>query len=222
LLSDMETGVFYLFQWSDDVIDIREQFPLDRNVTREIAKEMGVAHPIESSTRTEIVMTTDFLIDVRDGNATRLVARSVKPMQELSKERTLEKQEIDRRYWELQGVDWGILTENEIPKQRVENLRWLHEMQTLKKQTESYPSYWQDKCECFLALLPDAKHKTIKEFLCWLEGSQNFVVGDALKVLRHLAATKKILLDIDVEFSTSAHISALSLNQFKSSVKKVA
>lgn len=221
-LSDLETGAFYLFQWSDDVIDLREQFPLDRNVTREIAKEMGVAHPVESSTQTEIVMTTDFLIDVRGGNETRLVARSVKPMEELSKVRVLEKQEIERRYWELQGVDWGIITENEIPKQRVSNLRWLYEMQTLKNQTASYPSYWQDKCECFLALFPDVKNKTIKDFLFWLEGNQNFVAGDALKVLRHLAATKKILLDIDVEFSTSSQVSVISLNQFKSSVKKVA
>jgi hypothetical protein len=29
-LSDIETAVFYLLDWEDHVLDIREQFPLDR------------------------------------------------------------------------------------------------------------------------------------------------------------------------------------------------
>ncbi|TDR80675.1 hypothetical protein [Paludibacterium purpuratum] len=45
LLSDGETGLFLLFDWEDNVSDIREQFPLDRGVTRQIAVEIGVPHP---------------------------------------------------------------------------------------------------------------------------------------------------------------------------------
>jgi hypothetical protein len=34
LLSDIERDLFYLFDWDEDVEDLREQFPLDREVTQ--------------------------------------------------------------------------------------------------------------------------------------------------------------------------------------------
>lgn len=66
LLSDMETALFLLLDWSDSVTDIREQFPLDRDETRRIATEMGVRHPADAQSKTDIVMTTDFVVDIRE------------------------------------------------------------------------------------------------------------------------------------------------------------
>jgi hypothetical protein len=51
LLSDIECSLFYLLDWNDAVVDIREQFPLDRSATRRIAKEIGVS--IRSMSRHE-------------------------------------------------------------------------------------------------------------------------------------------------------------------------
>jgi len=104
LLSDNERGIFLLLDWSDNVVDVREQFPLDRDITRRIAKEMGVAHPMDPRTRTDIVMTTDFLVDKRVGNKIIEIARSVKSKTDLDDPRTIEKQEIERRYWELKNI----------------------------------------------------------------------------------------------------------------------
>ncbi|MBJ7533034.1 TnsA endonuclease N-terminal domain-containing protein [Rhodomicrobium vannielii ATCC 17100] len=64
LLSDIECGLFYLADWSDTVTDIREQFPLKRDATQRIAAQLGAAHPLDLASRTPLVMTTDFLIDV--------------------------------------------------------------------------------------------------------------------------------------------------------------
>lgn len=45
LLSDMERDYFYIIEYSDDVIDIREQFPLlPLEETILIAKELGIEH----------------------------------------------------------------------------------------------------------------------------------------------------------------------------------
>ncbi|MDP2680778.1 MAG: TnsA endonuclease N-terminal domain-containing protein [Rhodoferax sp.] len=72
---------------------------------------MGVRHPADTQSRTDIVMTTDFVVNVRTGDTITLAARSVKPASELDKARTLEKQEIERRYWHVKGVDWGLVTD---------------------------------------------------------------------------------------------------------------
>jgi hypothetical protein len=200
LLSDMETALFLLLDWSDAVTDIREQFPLNRDETRQIAADMGIRHPVDAQSRTDLVMTTDFLVDMRAGEATKLVARSVKPATELDKNRTLEKQEIERRYWHIKGVDWGLVTDLDLPAQRVKNLRWLHELQSLQNLTESYPGYWRDRCERFLSCLPQATGMSTKQFVQILESTHGFASGEALTVLRHLAANKRIAFDLDVKF----------------------
>ena len=77
LLSDLETGLFLILDWADHVVDIREQFPLDRDVTRMLAAKMGVVHPRDVQTKSDIVMTTDLLVDVRLDGGVSLIALSV-------------------------------------------------------------------------------------------------------------------------------------------------
>ncbi|WP_139990785.1 TnsA endonuclease N-terminal domain-containing protein [Paenibacillus paridis] len=49
-------------------------------------------------------------------------ARTLKCKDDLADKRVLEKFEIEKVYWERQGVDWGIVTENEIPKTLAQNI----------------------------------------------------------------------------------------------------
>ncbi len=222
LLSDNETAVFLLLDWSDAVTDIREQFPLDRELTRRIAAEMGVAHPVDSHSRTDIVMTTDFLVDMRVGNETKLMLRSVKPSVELEDNRTLEKQEIERRYWEIKGEDWGLITDTDLPEQRTKNLRWLHEMQSLEHMVSPYQGYWDDRCTRFLASLSQANSMSIKQFARHMENSQGFGTGEVLTTLRHLAANKVISIDLDAKFDMNASINVIGINPAVVSLKRIA
>lgn len=222
LLSDNETAVFILLDWSDAVTDIREQFPLDRELTRRIATEMGIAHPVDPHSRTEIVMTTDFLVDVRGGANTILMARSVKPITELDNERTLEKQEIERRYWEIKGVEWGLITDFDLPEQRIKNLRWLHEMQSLEHMVSPYQGYWDDRCTRFLASLSQANSMNIKQLARHLEHAQGFGTGEVLTALRHLAANKVISIDLDAKFDMNASINVIGINPAAVPLKRIA
>ena len=87
LLSDLECNFFYLLDWSEPVTDIRERFPLEREATRRIAEGLGINHPIDVATRTPLVMTTDFLIDVVRDERLTLMARTVKMSEDLDKPR---------------------------------------------------------------------------------------------------------------------------------------
>lgn len=210
LLSDIETALFFLLDWSDSITDIREQFPLDRDETRRIATDMGVRHPADTESRTDIVMTTDFVVSVRTDDMATVVARSVKPARNLNDIRTLEKQEIERRYWRNRGNDWGLVTERDLPKQRVKNLRWLHEMQSLEHMSVPDPGYWNDRCDRFLMCLPDAAGMSTRQFVRLLESTHGFATGDGLTVLRYLAANKRISIDLDIQFSMGLPIESFS------------
>ena len=56
LFSDVEWGLFLLLEWARNVIDIREQFPLDRELTLEIAAMLRIRHPVYPGTKVPAVM----------------------------------------------------------------------------------------------------------------------------------------------------------------------
>ncbi len=209
LLSDNERGIFLLLDWSDDVMDVREQFPLDRDITRKIANEMGVVHPMDLKTRTDIVMTTDFLIDTCVGNKTIEIARSVKSKTDLDNPRTIEKQEIERRYWELKNIDWRMFIDTDIPKKRVENLRWLYEMKSLEGLVTPYLGYWQDVCNRLMAALGKVHNVQVKKLIKELEFTQGLKAEDIIAAIRHLGANKVIAFDLDTPFSTNTIITSM-------------
>jgi hypothetical protein len=125
-LSKLERDYFFALEWSPIVRDIREQFPLPREATLRIAERLGIRHPRDPKTKEPVVMTTDFVIDVETGGSTTLKARSIKYSNDLNSLRTLEKLEIERTYWHEQGVEWGIVTECEVPTKLAKNVEWIH------------------------------------------------------------------------------------------------
>ena len=51
LLSDHEWRLFLHLEWCDEVLDIREQFPLDRAATARITESLGLRHPMDVAPR---------------------------------------------------------------------------------------------------------------------------------------------------------------------------
>ncbi|HHB2483407.1 TPA: TnsA endonuclease N-terminal domain-containing protein [Bacillus cereus] len=123
-LSRLEYNYFLLLDFSKDVIDIREQYPLlDLELAMEIAKEKKIKYPTDSKSNTPYVMSTDFIITINENHCEKIIARTVKPSNELEKKRVQEKFEIERCYWEQKNIDWGIITEKDIPLPLVNNLK---------------------------------------------------------------------------------------------------
>ena len=208
LLSDIERDAFYQFDWADTVTDIREQYPLDREYTRRIAADLDIKHPRDAAT--EIVMTTDFLVDIAYEGKLRQLARAVKPASELEKPRVIDKLEIERRYWVQQGVDWGIITERDIPEAIVTNIAWLHPYITLDQLTAPYEGYYQEKARLLLRALPSHPATTLRQFCLAMDQQLAMHVGDSLLLIRHLLARKAISCPMD-----TAITDAWPLRQFQ-------
>jgi len=127
LLSDLERAYLLVCEFSEEVVDIREQFPLlPVESTLAIAKAIGVRYPRYKTTAIPLVMTTDFLLTVKQPNGDfKSVARTIKYQQDLDGKdsvRTLEKLEIERRFWMSQNVDWTIVTEEFFTPDLIKNL----------------------------------------------------------------------------------------------------
>lgn len=129
-------------EWSKKVIDIREQFPLERKKTMKIASEKGINHPFENETQTNIVMSTDFLVTIKNENKVMHIARSIKPSSELEDPRIMEKLEIERQYWEDYNVEWCLIDEKVMYTQFVKNLKYIHGHYYLNEKKEEEMSLY--------------------------------------------------------------------------------
>lgn len=134
-LSDLERYFFYITEWDDKVVNIREQFPiLDRSKTMEIAEMLGYQHPKSKKTNVNAVMTIDFLVIYKDKEGKlKTVARSIKPFNDLfnkkNYKRTLEKLIIEKYYCESIDMEWAVVTSKEINRTLAINLQELRDYQ---------------------------------------------------------------------------------------------
>lgn len=191
LLSSIESQLFYLSEFSDSVIDIREQFPLlPINYTQKIAKIIGVEHPSHPTSGEPIVITTDFLLTIRSEHGIRYQAISVKPEDEVNNQRVLEKIDLERVCWELLNVPFGLFVGNELTRTQSRNIDWatapFREGSTLFSDEQVTAalhtlnigqSFVQDICDLFTA-------STITSH------------DESLTLLRYLIASK--LIDVDL------------------------
>jgi hypothetical protein len=124
-LSKHERRYLYFLEWVDEIVDIREQYPLlPQGRTEEIAQQLGIKHAhVEDQS---VVMTTDFVITLQNSNGLIDVVRTVKPASKLTK-RTLELFEIERRFFKEQGIDWDIILDHRIPQTLISNTEWMYE-----------------------------------------------------------------------------------------------
>ncbi|MBE4082624.1 heteromeric transposase endonuclease subunit TnsA [Vibrio parahaemolyticus] len=125
-MSSIESEFFYIADFSDSVMDIREQFPLlPLNLSQRIASSIGVKHPIHPESKSPIIMTTDFLLTLYKPRIAEPVyqAVAVKPEGKLDK-RTAEKLDIERIWWELLGVEFKLFTGNELTRIQSKNIKW--------------------------------------------------------------------------------------------------
>jgi TnsA endonuclease N terminal len=133
-----------ILEFSERVVDIREQFPLfPLAPIKDVARQRGIRYPLYAQTTVPFVMTTDFVVTVKaDDGSVREFARTVKYADELSKGnkllRTLEKLELERTYWLQRDVDWQIVTEQSVEPVIARNLIWLRGSAAARRSSESY------------------------------------------------------------------------------------
>jgi len=192
LMSNLELSLFYLLDWSDEVLDICEQYPLiDLTQAIEIAEEANIKYPYDPKSGFPYVLTSDFYLETKQGS----MVMSVKPSSELEKLRVREKLEIERRYWTIRGIQWSIMTENEINRTKANNIEWLTQAKDLT--VFGLPEAVQETCcEYFLELYRSACFSFAVLFKA-VETTFGLVAGMGLNIYKHLLYWKRIIFNAD-------------------------
>ncbi|NBD25548.1 TnsA endonuclease N-terminal domain-containing protein [Paenibacillus glycinis] len=195
LSEHFELAHHFQMDWSEDVIDIREQYPLlPLEKTLYIAQKLGIRHPVDPKTKHPIVMTTDMLLTLRNDDVTKFVAHSIKPMNQLNK-RTLEKLQIEKEFFKDDGIEWALITEKQINYDLVKNVEWLHSTKSIYNNSSITKALVdQLQPDLYAAItqsdLPLAKVTLAKD--------QQFALpkGTCIQIVKHLIANRYWVVDM--------------------------
>jgi len=210
LLSNLELSYFYILEWSPIVFDIREQYPLlPLEETIVIAQQCGIRHPTDPKTQEPVVMTTDFFITIPHSIEVIEQARTIKTAKDLQSERTLEKLEIERRYWQNRDIDWGIVTEQEIPQALAKNVDWLHaffRIEDLSPLSETEIRH----IATALTLRMHQGNVVLTDLTVECDNKLGLEPGISLSVSRHLIANRRWLVDMNKPIQPSKSLVLLT------------
>ena len=190
LMSNLELSLFYLLDWSDDVLDIREQYPLlDLTQVIEIAEKANIKYPYDTKSGFPYVLTSDFYLETKQG----VKIMSVKPSSELGKPRVREKLEIERRYWTMCGIKWCVMTENEINRIKASNIEWLAQAKDLT--AFGLSTMMQDSCCKYFLESYHADRYPLAVLIKAVESVFDLITGMGINIYKHLVYWKRIAFD---------------------------
>jgi hypothetical protein len=197
LLSIFELMYFYVLEWSTDVFDIREQYPLlPLEETLAIAQACGIRHPTDPHTKHPVVMSTDFVNTIQQNGKNIDQARTLKHKQELRSKRKLEKLEIERRYWEKRKVDWKIVTEDDIPNVLARNVEWLHQYRHL----EDFSDLTEFTIHQIISVLTKSvceQNVSLRNITLQTDDRLGLEIGTSLSIVRYLLANRSWQVDMN-------------------------
>ncbi|WP_201864439.1 TnsA endonuclease N-terminal domain-containing protein [Microvirga soli] len=199
LLSDNEYRAFLVLWWRDDTIDIREQFPiLDRRETLAIARLLGVRHPVDRSSQTPIVVTTDLLSTHDTIHGQTLAAHAVKETDDLSNARTLEKLEIERTYWMQRGVPWSLMLSADLRNNFTRNLAWIYDPGPHTRGDVMARRADELLAPFLFEAIGSNRNDPVRCICLKMDARLGLTPGRTLACLRRLIAAKRIRAPLDV------------------------
>lgn len=204
LLSKLETNFFCLLELSPMVTDIREQYPLlPLEETLAIANACGVRHPTDPQSQEPVVMTTDFVITCGPWDQQVDIARTIKYCQDMESTRVIEKLEIERRYWQSRKIDWGIVTEREMPPFLVQNCRLLRDYLELPE-SQMAEDEKQAVIETLFKKIQEVKDVALKITALECDRQLGLPQGTSLAMAYHLVATRQWQVDWQSEIDPAS------------------
>lgn len=206
IFSKLESYIFFLFEWSDAVIDIRERYPLlDLDLAMAIAEEAGIKYPKRYNT--PHILTVDFFVTLNTSEGIIHKARSICHSEALEDMEIIEILEIKRRYFAEKEIDWAITTEKAVEENAnlYSNLEFLHGCYfrdlTIDRLENQVP-YLIEKLQ---------SDEPILTVINSLNDELRVDPGSVGRLFWHLVARKKILVDLKT-YTLPLNISKLSFS----------
>lgn len=212
--SNVQLQYFYLLEWEDDVLDIRESYPLLdlRGMIEE--SDLRLDKFVDKESKTPFIITTTFLITLNNsGKNQSYAARSVKYASELSKNLTLEKLEIERRYWKAKGIDWAIVTNKEINNVKAKNIEWLHSSILENESIYLNMDEFHELGNSLLYRLTQNREMSINKVILSFEEDYGLQKGNGLALFKGLLARKIISADMNKVINLNEKCMSLIYNK---------
>lgn len=212
LLSDIETRFFYLTEFDDSILQVKEHVPLyDFEEVVGEQEDIDIRKFKDKQSGFPYILTTTFLITVRgnDGN-TYDVARSVKASHELERKAVIERFELIRRYFWKKGIDWALLTQKELPIVKAKNIEWIHPARFLEETTD----FTKGDISYISGILLESLYKNkrpVREITSSVDSQLNLEAGSGLLLFKHLLTTKQIKIDMNKKIELNQSVEVLEI-----------
>lgn len=133
LLSFNELWMYLHLARNAQVIEVYEQFAIPLEDSLMIAKELDVRHPVYVGTNIPAVQTIDFVVDMLDVEAGKIIQKAfpVKQPEDAKKFRTAEKLAIQEGYAAIKGMDHELITSESLRTNLSVNLEVLYRYRNL-------------------------------------------------------------------------------------------
>ena len=198
LFSDIEYRLFIALEWQQDIVDIREQYPLDRELTQTIASRLGVRHPYYPGTHVPTVMTADMVVTREVKGIACLEAFNAKSQAEAEDKNSMEKLEIQRIYFQSQDIRHHLVFDSLIPRQRVKNIDWIRDSIPKGHETERFEGYWASMEAKMLTSLHHVQHdnRSLVDFCSAFDAEQGAEKGTGIRAARILMSRRLLRVDL--------------------------
>lgn len=206
LLSDLQLYYWYLLEFDEMVLDVREQYPLldfhEMNipVDQELEKKL-----FNKKTNVPHVFTVSFMVTRIDQNGDSYYeARVIKSSAELAKKATISRLELLRRYFSQKQIGFGIVTEKNIDKQLARNIGWVltaYDIQDYPELEGNFSFLRKDLID-YLSDQSDSFQRIFQR----LEKTYQLDEGLGLILFKHLVATKQIKVDLNRKIDLSKRV----------------
>jgi hypothetical protein len=160
------------------------------------------------------VLTTTFLITIKSPNGgIEYIARSVKAASELERKTTLEKLEMERRYWEVKSIDWSIITEKDINSVKVKNIEWvLSSIHVISDMGLSEQEIIELGAVLQLRLYSN-KDSSIRSIVTGFEVDYALGEGLGLFLFRYLVAIKAVKLNMSIPIDLNSPAKVIKFDE---------
>lgn len=222
LLSNVEFNLFLFLEWAPDVIDIREQYPLDRDLTQACADSLNIKHPCYPGTHVPTVMTVDFMVTrVRHGKEV-VEAFNAKTADEAEDQNSLRKLEIQREACAQMDLQHHLIFDTKIPKQIASNISWIRNALPRPEEADLPPQRVEDLCARMeVELGRAAPNQTLQSYCAGFDTYFGLPKGMGLRIARILLHKRILKGDMRSPDLTAAYLGTFVMTGSQSNLRVV-
>lgn len=200
LASELDRHLFLALEAGTDLLDFRETFPLPRELTVPLAKELRLSHPRYPKTRVHRVLTVSAMVKRRCRNGeVREEAWDTVSQRRLARKVIPTDLKIRRACCEALGIEHHVFNEESISRATIRNLESIRGARRRVGEIDTAPGLFDALPQRMIEEIAAAKRRTsISAFCQSFDRRCSLPAGTAIRVFKLLLGRHELLLDLEV------------------------